>query len=520
MIKVIIMWFRNQDIDWSIRHYQIAFVCILGIAAFLRFHELGQPYFWQTEIHTVWPAKHFLEGLGFSKPIGTEPYLRAWMTTTLPIAASFSVLGYTEFAARLPSVIVGLFTVIVSYLLGKDVGGKKLGLLASGMLALDFWIISWHTQARMYVHNQFLYVLGIWLFYRWYDGDKLDIKSKYLVFLIPTVLLGIHNHISYLGIGPAIGVFLTLSLLLELKGGNWREKISENRFVRKHLFWIFLGSTSVLFYLIIRGIPFPLLDYAPAWYLWDRGAFYYINWLAGHKNLFYFFGMGLFLILRNKSNWIVPLGFGIPFIVQSLLIFKEPRLIFHLYPLFIIISCIPLVYFINVSFSLMESKEILSNHLDIVSITMVFLLLFSIYSPLEDLKIKDKKPQGMVAGSNHKAPVNYISKRKTEEEILLSSAPSMTGWYLQDLDSVDYDLNYLNNNKSSEELKDQNTGIKAVKDGDKMKSIISEESGWVIADANFYTDFKIKKEVRQVIIENSRKIENDSWQEVDIYRFN
>jgi hypothetical protein len=517
--KDILMLLKDRDIDLSIKHYQVAFVFILGIAAFLRFHELGQPYFWQDEIFSVWPARNFLEGLGFTEPVGTKPYLRAWITSSLPIAASFSVLGYTEFAARLPSVIIGLSTIIVAYFLGKDIGGKKLALLASGILAVDFWVINWHTQARMYVHNQFLYILGIWLFYRWYDRDELAVKSKYLVVLIPNLLLGIHNHISYLGIGPSIGAFLILSLLIEFKGGNWKEKISENHFLRKNLFWVFLGSISAIVYLVTNGVAFPLIDYAPPWYTSDRGIFYYIRWLANQKNLLYFFGIGLILMLRDKINWIIPLAFGIPFIVQSSLVFKHPRLIFHLYPLFIIISCIPLVYFINISSSLMESKKFLRNHVDIISIALIFLLIFSLYSPLENLKIKDEKPHGMMVGTNHRAPAHYISERKTRDEIILSSAPSMTGWYLGDIDEVDYDLNYLTNKNASENFMDPKIGIRGVESGEEMERIISKNSGWVVADNNFYNDLKIKTEVRSVILDDSRKIENQSWQNVDLYRF-
>lgn len=513
------MQLGDTEINWKLDKYRIAFICILGIAAFLRFHQLGQPYFWQTEIHTVWPAKHFLEGLGFSKPVGTEPYLRAWITSTLPVAASFSVLGYTEFAARLPSVIIGLATVVMVYLLGKDVGGKKLGLLSSGMLALDFWVVSWSTQARMYIHNQFLYVLGIWLVFRWYNYDNLEFRSKYLFGFIPVVLLGIHNHLSYLGIGPAVGIFLILSLFMELRGSNWREKITHNRFVRNHFLWILVGSISVLIYLAVKGVPFPLRDYSPVWYIWDRGSLYYLRWIGTHVNLSYFFGMGIILVWRNRENWIIPLAFGVPFVVQSLLVFKEPRLILHLYPLFIIIASIPLIYFLNILESVLESKKLTSGYAGLISIMMIFVILFSLYSPVKDLQTKEEKPQGIVVGSNHRGPVNYIEERKTEDDLVLSSAPSITGWYLGDMDEVDYDLNYLINENISGELVDPYNGLNAVKNSEEMKRIISENSGWVVADGNFYTDFKIKNGVRQAIIQNSRKIENSSWQEVDIYRF-
>lgn len=513
------MLFENRLFNIDSKYYMVALLCVFGIASFLRFHELGQPYLWQDEIHTVWPAKHFLEGLGFSKPVGTEPYLRAWITSTLPVATSFSILGYTEFAARLPSVLIGLSTVLVTYLLGKDVGGKKLGLLVSGIMALDFWVINWHTEARMYVHNQFLYILGVWLMFRWYNRDSLDFRSRYLFALIPTILFGIHNHKSYLGLGPAIGLFLVLSLFMEFKDNDWRLKISQNSFVKKHLKCIFFGSVTVLMYLAINGIPFPLLDLAPTWYVFDRGVLYYLRWLSDYNGLIYFFGIGSILIWRQKKNWIIPLAFGIPFVVQSFLFFKEPRFIFHLYPLFIVIMCIPLVYSLNIVISYLESRNILTNHLDAISIFAVILIIFSISPPIEELMAKEERPHEMLTGSNHRGPTNYISERRSKDDLLLSSAPSITAWYMGDIDEVDYDLNYLENENISGELVDRDTGIEAVKNKSEMEKIISGNSGWVIADANFYKDFRIKNEVRRVIIDNSRKIEKSSWREADIYRF-
>jgi len=513
------MELKNRRFNFGSKYHKATLLLIFGVAAFLRFHELGQPYFWQDEIYTVWPAKHFVEGFGFLNPGGTELYLRAWITTTLPIAASFSVLGFTEFAARLPTVVIGLSTVLISYLLGKDVGGKKLGLLVSGIMALDVWVINWHTQARMYAHNQFLYILGVWLMFRWYNNDNLDFRSRYLFALIPAILLGIHNHISYLGIGPAIGFFLLLSLFMELKDSDWKEKISSNRFIRNHLKVILAGGLAGLLFLIINGIPSPLLDYSPSWYIVDRSSLYYLRWLSDQNSLLYFFGIGTVLIWRKRNNWLIALSFGLPFLVQSLLVFKEPRLILHLYPLFIIIACIPLIYFLNVVNSYLESRDILMDHLDIISIFAVILILFSLYSPVEDLEIKEERPYEMMKGSNHRGPVEYISERRTGDDLLISSAPSITAWYLGSTAEVDYDLNYLGNENISGELVDPDTGVKSIKNKAEIQRIVSENSGWVIADANFYTDFKIKNGVRKVIIENSRKIQNSSWKEADIYRF-
>jgi hypothetical protein len=516
------MSLKDKKLCSRIDVYTYAFVAILGLALFLRFHELGQPYFWQTEIHHTWPAKNFLEGQGFSKPAGSHvPYLRSWFTTTLPIAISFTLLGYNEFAARLPTLIVGLFTIIVSYLLGKDIGGKKLGLTTSSIMAVSFWVINWHTQARMYAHNQFLYILSIWLVLRWYERDKLALKSNYLYSLVPTVLLGFHNHMTYLAMGPVIGVYFSLMLISKLDYTKWRSQIKQDELVRRNILWLiaFLFCGSIFMLVRGEGILVWLVDYAPAWYIWDRGPLYYLNYLSDNLIILYMFGFGLALSIRYRNNWLIPVSFLIPFVFQSLLRFKEPRLIFHLYPLYALIAAIPAVYVFNIIEDGLKSLNIDYQKINLAIVLLICLFVFSIYTPFQSLQQKDEAPHGFVVGSNHRAPANYIQDRMTEDDIIISSAPSITGWYLGSMDYVDYDLNYIEHRNESGHLIDPNTEIKAVKNSDRMEEIISNNTGWIVADSNFYTDFKIKNDVRQTIIQNSRKIENDSWENTDIYRF-
>lgn len=501
----------------SSNYYRTAFIAILIVAGFLRFHELGQPYFWQTEIHSVWPAKNFLEGAGFTYPSGEVLNHRALITSTFPIIGSFFLFGYNEFAARLPSVIIGLSILVVTYILGKDIGGEKLGLLASGAMALDFWVIGWHTQARMYVHNQFFYIVAVLLLYRWYSLDKLKLRSKYLGLIAPLFILGYHNHISFLGIGPSFGIFLLLTMFSELDFKSWKKSIGQNTLFKRNLIWLGVGGLIGLFYLIIGGVPKELLGYSPDWYIWDRGVLFYLDFLDNKAMPVYLLGSGLILMLRKRKDWLIALAFTVPFIVQSLLYFKEPRFIFHLYPLVLLIGFIPVVYLIDTIESLLEDRG--WRKIQVISVLLIFFTLGIMYSPMEDLEFKDEKPHGFVEGANHRAPAGFISDRMNDTDILLSSAPSITGWYMNGMDEVDYDLNYLRNNESSNILYDPYIGLYAVENGKNMEKIIEENSGWVVADENFYKDYKMKGDVRKVIINNSEKITNKSWNEVDIYRF-
>ena len=75
-----------------------------------------------------WISPHLNYVLYFEKPP-----LVYWLT-----AASFSVFGQTEFAARFGSALFGLLTVAVTYLFGKHWKDPETGLLAGSALATSF----------------------------------------------------------------------------------------------------------------------------------------------------------------------------------------------------------------------------------------------------------------------------------------------------------------------------------------------------------------------------------------------
>jgi 4-amino-4-deoxy-L-arabinose transferase-like glycosyltransferase len=74
-----------------------------------------------------------------------KPALFNWF-----VAACFVVMGFTEFAARLPAAVLGLATVLVTFALGRRMFGRTVGLLAGAALATsgEFLVLS-----RVVVHD-------------------------------------------------------------------------------------------------------------------------------------------------------------------------------------------------------------------------------------------------------------------------------------------------------------------------------------------------------------------------------
>ncbi|MFB6241332.1 MAG: ArnT family glycosyltransferase [Candidatus Nanosalina sp.] len=508
--------FKDYLSDRLTDPYFILFLIIFGTGLALRLNNLGADPLWKAETYNTWAARNFFLGNGFSDPVGAEnPYIRAWMTSSLPIAASFALLGFNEFAARLPSVILGLGTSVVLYYLGKDLSGRKMGLIVSGLFLTDLVAVTWHTQARMYAQSQFLYTLTIFLLLKWYSTDNLAIRSKYLFMILPAALLGFHNHISYIGIGPVFIAFLILSFLDEIKLKDIKGSL-QDEFVQKHILFIISGMLVAVGFVLVNGIPAWFFGYTPEWYIQSRGSLFYLKWLLVHSKLVFFFGMGLPLVWKRKKLWLPALAFVIPFLVQSLLIeFKEPRMIFHLYPFFIVISAVP----VNQALDYIERFfDYGKKNYSLFAVISIIIFLFAVQQPLDTYHRISKDPNGVIGKKpDHRAPVNYIQKRRTDKDLIISTAPFVTSWYLGNPEKIDYDLNALNYQNVSGKIISPRLGIQGIQGPQQMRRIMKNNSGWIIADSNFKK--KTPKRIREVIRRRAIKIKKSSWEEIRIYRF-
>lgn len=71
-------------------------------------------------------------------------------------------VGDGEFAARLPSVMVGTLVIAATFTLTRRVGGIKAALLAALVVAVSRFAIGWSQEIRQYILASLLAVLAIW----------------------------------------------------------------------------------------------------------------------------------------------------------------------------------------------------------------------------------------------------------------------------------------------------------------------------------------------------------------------
>ena len=143
------------------------FVLLIAICVFLFLFGLGSRALWDVDEskHSA-AAKHVVESGDWVTPVYNgkaffdKPMFFTWM-----VALSFSVLGFTEFAARLPAALLGLGGVLVTTGLARRMFGARAGFSSGLILASSLLFL---VMARTIVHDSalaFFTTLALTLFY-------------------------------------------------------------------------------------------------------------------------------------------------------------------------------------------------------------------------------------------------------------------------------------------------------------------------------------------------------------------
>lgn len=136
-------------------------VLLLGLGLRAAFLLLSHPHV--DEYSSVWAAMRVWQ---FGVPILPSEvlYLQGVLFTYIeaPFVGPF---GFSEIAARLPSLVAGMAAVLLAYRWGRRVAGSYTGLLAGTLVALEAASVIWSGRARMYALQQALLTLSLYAFY-------------------------------------------------------------------------------------------------------------------------------------------------------------------------------------------------------------------------------------------------------------------------------------------------------------------------------------------------------------------
>jgi uncharacterized membrane protein len=140
---------RNSPLDWA-RDHSRAFWIVVGLtvlAAALRFATLGVQSYHHDEVVTASRVLragfgHAMHAVWSSESTPPVYYAIAWVWTQL--------VGTGEFGLRTVSALAGVLTIPVAYLIGTELRGRRAGLWAAALVAVNPMMLWYSQEARAY----------------------------------------------------------------------------------------------------------------------------------------------------------------------------------------------------------------------------------------------------------------------------------------------------------------------------------------------------------------------------------
>jgi 4-amino-4-deoxy-L-arabinose transferase-like glycosyltransferase len=211
---------------------------ILTVAGFyLRWSYARSTSPYIDEYTTMWVAQRTVE---HGYPIfSTGSIYSQGMLFTYLDALFFRLFQFSELVARMPSLIISVFTIPCVYWVGKKMFSAYEGLIAAAIVTFAPQAVLWGGRARNYALIQLIVLWATYLFYRWViaeDGDR------YGWLFVLTFIAAAYTHNVAMLVYPA---FLVCAFL----GRGWR--------------WFFQRKVIVAHVLVFTGV-------ASSFYLYRR----------------------------------------------------------------------------------------------------------------------------------------------------------------------------------------------------------------------------------------------------------
>lgn len=304
---------------------------ILIVASFLRFYHLDSFAFThdefsaitRTQYNSFWELINF-GVIGDGHPAGIQIFLFYWI----------KLFGISEFWIKLPFIVLGLFSVILTYHIATKWFNKTVGLTSSAFIATLQFFVMYSQIARPYISGMFFCLLSVyfWNNYIFFSRKKFD---KNLVgFIIGAVLCSYNHYFSLL-----FAIIMSITGLFYIK----KDKL---------FYYITSGLIIFLCFIPHLRITFGALNMKGLEWLGKPDALFLIDFL---RFLFHYSYLMLFLLLfilafsyfykeSNKFRIISLVFFLTPFIIGfSYSIFVKPVIQFSVLifsaPFFIILLC-------------------------------------------------------------------------------------------------------------------------------------------------------------------------------------
>ena len=191
--------FRQAQEDKNIFMKHFNLLTILLLALFLRMINLDQSLWLDEAAQALESARplnqQYLIYADFHPPL-YHYLLHFWMT-----------MGRAEWVMRMSSVLPGVLTVFLTYLIGSKLVNKQIGRLAALLLAIAPYHIYYSQELRMYSLSTFWAAMLIYAFIsrKWWLHTVALIGGLYTIYLFPFVVLAELVYLMLVGRGDPSG---------------------------------------------------------------------------------------------------------------------------------------------------------------------------------------------------------------------------------------------------------------------------------------------------------------------------
>lgn len=163
------------------------------------------------------------------------------------------LFGYSEISLRVPSLIFGILLVFTTYLIGREVFNRKVGLIAGGLTATSGLLIYYSQEARMYMMASFLVSLAVFSFVKTLKEGRV---GEFLVFALSLGLIAATDYLSLL-ILPA---FWIVGYLVNKKTTWWK------KFIASHIILLLFGLGWAPTFIGQFSLGLSISRLSPAWW--------------------------------------------------------------------------------------------------------------------------------------------------------------------------------------------------------------------------------------------------------------
>lgn len=401
--------------------YTLALIAILLFALILRlkYFNLGQPL-WYDEAEYLSIAKNWAYNVPYEFP-RVRPVL-----FPLVVALLYKIHSGSEFIFRLIELLFSVGGVFLTYLLGKELYNRKIGLMAAFLMSVFYLHIFFSARILVDMPSMAMYTLVAYLFWR----GHVKKKSKPTILLMG-ILLGLGILLRF-PVGIVAFVFLFFLLFTE-----------KLKFVFDRHLWLsaFLCIAILLpyfiwFYFKFNQIAIISISYGKGLVIWDYIRFFptYLHSPLIPNSFFHvlilLFLFGLIVLLANiilgfdlltkekklKSDLFLLFLILFPFIYFGYFIHMEPRYMFYIFP----------GVFIVIGIALLKIYGYIAKYNKAIAISFVFIvLLFSGYHQIKfaDFLIKSKENSYI----QFKQAGLWLKEYSERDDVIISDgAPQLT----------------------------------------------------------------------------------------------